>query len=64
VGSSLVSGPPLRQSKMEDVCVPLTTDRRQREKFYIAAVLAGSVCQLDTGWSYHRKGASAGEMPP
>jgi hypothetical protein len=49
---------------MEDVCVPLTTDRRQREKFYIAAVLAGSVCQLDTGWSYHRKGASAGEMPP
>ena len=27
-------------------------------------VLAGSVCQLDTSWSYHIEGASLEEMPP
>jgi len=26
-------------------------------------VLASFVCQLDTSWSYHRKGASVVEMP-
>ena len=28
------------------------------------SVLAGFVCQLDTGWSYHKNGASVGEVPP
>jgi hypothetical protein len=28
------------------------------------SALAGFACQLDTGWSYHKKGASLEEMPP
>jgi hypothetical protein len=40
----------------------LTAINHQRA--LLTFVLAGFVCQLDTGWSFTEKGASVGEVPP